>query len=97
MRTPARGRFGYVPTMLDAAEYSTLHNSYGMLRSPWNNDPTPFLTRSDHLLGYMNHRKPSGCRKYRAAKKQRTWMALTNSFNDGAHGEIHELLGGAWS
>lgn len=24
-------------------------------------------------------------------------MALTESFNDGAHGEIHELLGGAWS
>lgn len=24
-------------------------------------------------------------------------MALTVSFNDGAHGEIHELLGGSWS
>lgn len=24
-------------------------------------------------------------------------MALTVTFNDGAHGEIHELLGGAWS
>ncbi|CAM9942282.1 unnamed protein product [Scytosiphon promiscuus] len=97
MRTPDRGRFGYIPTMLDAAEYSVVHNSYGMLRSPWNNDPTPFLTRSDHLLGFRNHRKPSGCRKYRDAKKQRSWMALTNSFNDQAHGEIHELLGGAWS
>ena len=24
-------------------------------------------------------------------------MALTVAFNDGAHGEIHELLGGSWS
>ncbi|CAN0149608.1 unnamed protein product, partial [Hapterophycus canaliculatus] len=97
MRTPARGRFGYIPTMADATEYSALYNSYGMLRSPWNNDPTPFLTRSDHLLGFRNHRKPSGCRRYRDAMMQRTWMALTQSFNAGAHGEIHELLGGTWS
>eukprot|EP00752_Nemacystus_decipiens_P013022 g11520.t1 len=97
MRTPSRGRFGYVPTMMNATEYSDVYNSYGMLRSPWNNDPTPFLTRSDHLLGYINHRKPSGCRRYRDAMMQRTWMALTVAFNDGAHGEIHELLGGSWS
>ena len=73
MRTPARGRFGYVPTMMNATEYSDVYNSYGMLRSPWNNDPTPFLTRSDHLMGYVNHRKPSGCRRYREAMMQRTW------------------------
>eukprot|EP00903_Cladosiphon_okamuranus_P013119 g12236.t1 len=97
MRTPARGRFGYIPTMMDATEYSEVHNSYGLLRSPWNNDPTPFLTRSDHLMGFRNHRKPSGCRRYREAMMQKNWMALTVSFNDGAHGEIHELLGGSWS
>lgn len=73
MRTPARGRFGYIPTMTNATEYSAVYNSYGMLRSPWNNDPTPFLTRSDHLLGYTNHRKPSGCRRYREAMMQRSW------------------------
>ncbi|CAM9528588.1 unnamed protein product, partial [Hapterophycus canaliculatus] len=97
MRTPVRGRFGYVPTMLDATEYSTLQNSYGMLRSPWNNDPTPFMTRSDHLYGYINHGKPNGCRKYRAAKRQRTWMMLTDTLGHAAHGQIHDLLGGTWS
>ncbi|CAN0097768.1 unnamed protein product [Ectocarpus sp. 6 AP-2014] len=97
LRTPARGRFGYIPNMINATEFSTVRNSYGMLQAPWNNDPTPFLTRSDHLMGFVNHRKPSGCRRYREAIMQTSWMALTESFNDGAHGEIHELLGGAWS
>ncbi|CAM9975327.1 unnamed protein product [Ectocarpus fasciculatus] len=97
MRTPARGRFGYIPNMVNATEFSSVRNSYGMLQAPWNNDPTPFLTRSDHLMGFVNHRKPSGCRRYREAIMQTSWMALTESFNEGAHGEIHELLGGAWS
>ena len=45
MKTPDRGRFAYVPAMTDASGYSAMVNSYGLLRSPWNNDPTPFMTR----------------------------------------------------
>ncbi|CAN0489741.1 unnamed protein product, partial [Laminaria digitata] len=46
------GRFGYVPVMTNATEYSPLSNPYGLLRSPWNSDSTPFLTRHDRLFGY---------------------------------------------
>lgn len=73
MHTPSRGRFAYVPVMLDATGYSEVVNSYGMLRSPWNSDPTPFLTRSAHLMGFTNHRKPSGCDKYYDATMENNW------------------------
>ncbi|CAM9867117.1 unnamed protein product, partial [Ascophyllum nodosum] len=97
LRTPNRGRFAYVPTMTDAREYSELYNPYGLLRSPWNTDPNPVLTRHDYIFGYPNNRKPSGCKQYRDAVHQTSWMDLTQSLNAGAHGHIHELMGGAWS
>lgn len=73
LRTPSRGRFGYVPVMTNATQYSPLSNPYGLLRSPWNSDSTPFLTRHDRLFGYVNNRKPSGCKQYRDALQQRNW------------------------
>eukprot|EP00903_Cladosiphon_okamuranus_P022443 g20643.t1 len=97
LMTPQRGRFGFVPVMANATEYSKLFNSYGLLRSPWNSHPDPFLTRHDRLFGYTNNRKPAGCKQYRDAVKKNTWMLLTESMNAGAHGHIHELLGGAWA
>lgn len=71
--TPDLGRFAFVPTMANASEYSTLTNAYGLLRSPWNTDPNPFLTRHDHVFGFVNNRKPAGCKQYRDAVRQSSW------------------------
>ena len=83
--------------MTNAYEHSGITNSYGLLKAPWNNDPTPFLTRSDKVYGYTNNLKPSGCAEYSAAVNQNTWMALSRQLNAAAHGHIHELLGGSWN
>lgn len=71
--TPGRGRFGFVPVMANAHEYSGLYNSYGLLRAPWNSHPDPFLTRHDRLFGYSNNRKPAGCKQYRDAARKNSW------------------------
>lgn len=73
LKTPERGRFAFVPAMVDATEFSQHHNAYGMLRAAWNNDPTPFVTRHDHELGYTNNKKPSGCEEYRDALLVDNW------------------------
>ncbi len=62
--TPSEGRFAYVPVMEDASKFSLLVNSYGLLRSPWNADPTPYLTRSNDIYNWENNLKPSGCSEY---------------------------------
>lgn len=59
--------------MANATEYSDVVNPYGMLRSPWNADRNPFLTRSDLVFGFKNNKKPSGCLKYRDAKIAANW------------------------
>lgn len=73
LMTPDRGRFAFVPVMANATEYSNVYNSFGLLRAPWNSDPNPFLTRHDHVFGYVNNRKPSGCKQYRDAVRKDTW------------------------
>jgi hypothetical protein len=97
LHTVTKGRFQFVATLLDAKKFSHWTNSYSMLRGPWNNDPTPFLTRSAKIYGYSNNMKPSGCREYRVALQRDNWMAMSRQLNSAAHGHIHELMGGAWN
>lgn len=59
--------------MTNASEYSGITNAYGMLRSAWNSDSTPFLTRHDGLFGYPNNRKPAGCKQYRDTLDHDDW------------------------
>lgn len=89
------GRWGFNAAMTRAQNYTTT-NSYGILRSPWNHDPTPFMTRHDHLYGYFNNLKPSGCAQYHTTLKSDNWMHLSHMLNAAAHGHIHETVGGSW-
>ncbi|CBJ26075.1 tyrosinase-like protein 2 [Ectocarpus siliculosus] len=97
LHTPTKGRFGYVPAMADAKEFSKVYNSYGVLRSPWNNDPSPFMTRSSMIYGFFNNLKPSGCFEYSHALRHQDWMSFSMVLNAAAHGHIHETVGGSWN
>ena len=52
MHIVTEGRWGFNSVMVNAQNYSTT-NPYGMMRSPWNHDSTPFMTRSDKIYGYL--------------------------------------------
>ncbi|KAJ8605154.1 hypothetical protein CTAYLR_000502 [Chrysophaeum taylorii] len=92
-----KGRWSFVRSMTQAATFSDVHNSYGVLRAPWNNDPTPFMTRHDKIYGYENNMKPSGCKEYAVAIKKTKWMSMSRQLNSAAHGHIHETMGGSWN
>lgn len=97
MKTVSTGRWAFVPAMTDATNFSSVTNSYGVLRSPWNNDPTPFMTRSSTVYDYENNMKPSGCSEYYRALQKTSWMTLSKQLNSAAHGHLHELMGGSWN
>ena len=97
MHTVTEGRWAFIPSMTAAWNFSEVHNSYGVLRAPWNNDPTPFMTRHDKIYGYENNIKPSGCKEYVVAMKKTTWMSISRQLNAAAHGHIHETMGGSWN
>ena len=74
-----------------------MYKRQGFCSAPWNNDPTPFMTRHDAIYGYANNLKPSGCAEYDGALQKPTWMSLSRVLNAAAHGHIHELIGGSWN
>jgi len=96
LRTVDRGRWAYTPVMTNAREFSMVTNPYGLLRAPWNTDPTPFLTRADMIYGLPNDYKPSGCADYAEILRRGSWPALALALNTIAHGHLHETLGGTW-
>lgn len=59
--------------MTNASSYSDVYNAYGLLRAPWNTDDSPFMTRHDHIFGFENNYKPSGCKDYQETVKKRNW------------------------
>lgn len=97
LHTVTAGRFAYTRVMTNAKKFSQVYNSYGLLRAPWNADPTPFGTRSNLVYGYTNNISPSGCKEYHNAMQKNTWMAMSRQLNSAAHGHIHETIGGSWN
>jgi hypothetical protein len=95
--TVTEGRWAFVPTMANARNFSRITNSYGLLRAPWNNDPTPFMTRHDHVYGFFNNLEPRGCDGYAKCLEFNTWSGVATCLNTDAHGHIHELIGGSWN
>ena len=43
--------------MQNAINYSDIVSPYGLLKSPWNADPSPYLSRSDRIFGLKNNLK----------------------------------------
>mmetsp|Transcript_19158 Transcript_19158/g.24856 ORF Transcript_19158/g.24856 Transcript_19158/m.24856 type:complete len:656 (-) Transcript_19158:256-2223(-) len=97
LHTVVDGRWAFAPAKTSAAKFSDVHNSYGVLRAPWNNDPTPFMTRNSAIYGYENNMKPSGCQEYAFAMRKTSWMSFSKQLNSAAHGHIHETVGGSWN
>jgi hypothetical protein len=47
------GRWAYTPVLAHARGWSNVTNPYGLLRSPWNTNPTPYLMRSRVTLDVL--------------------------------------------
>jgi len=65
------------------------------MKSPWNNDPTPFLTRHDTLYNFEDYDEPKGCEEYYGCLQKTSWTDLASCFNGDAHGRLHQLMGGS--
>ena len=50
----ASGRWAHTTIPTDARSSSPIVNAYGYLRSPWNQNPAPFLSRSRTIFGVEN-------------------------------------------
>ena len=93
-----RGTWAYTKIMEKASGFSVIHNPYGLLRSPWNTNPTPYVTRSRFVLGLKDsgYGIPS-CTQFQDAVSVQMWIGTAFSYLNGLlHGPVHIMTGGHW-
>lgn len=90
------GRFAYVsvdPTSYNIKVDTT--NAYGLLRSPWNGNPVPFVSRANTTYGAMQS-NPPGCQWHFEQMKYTDWTDFAMEIQYRPHGKIHTLVAGVW-
>ncbi|CAE7266133.1 griF, partial [Symbiodinium sp. CCMP2592] len=86
------GRFGHW-RVATAKEISNLSNSFGLLRSPWNVNPSPFITRHRFSCGSQTHFEASFWELCLKAPTYLEWYACVDPT---IHTWAHSFLGGIW-
>lgn len=96
----SRGRFGYLPVMRDARGFSDITNPYGLLRSPWNTNPTAYLLRHNKTIGKLGDEWQyfPNCSQFASYLKDgSTSLAeVSSAINGQLHGPVHIMIGGHW-
>ncbi|CAM9369255.1 unnamed protein product [Laminaria digitata] len=93
LHTITEGRWAYLPVMEDAWDY--VHNPYGLLRSPWNLDSTPYVTRHNTTSGETPTDMVS-CEVYSSCFESSSLKVINACLNGETHGPVHILIGGEW-
>lgn len=92
------GRWAAVKVEADVWNTSAVHNSYGLLRSPWNNNNLRGVTRSMASVcgaAPTTHPIPS-CATYQSLFQLDTWEEFAWEVPTKGHGALHVNIGGAF-
>ena len=74
-----------------------ISNPYGLLRSPWNCQSTPFLTRYHAVLGVENGGfSVPACDAFKEAFEHNELGYMLSELNGLLHGPVHIMIGGQW-
>ncbi|CAB1119544.1 TYR [Ectocarpus sp. CCAP 1310/34] len=91
--TMTKGRWAFLRVQRDA--WDSVHNPYGLLRSPWNVDDTPFVTRHN-TTSSMTATDMVSCSVYSSCFASSSLSIMNACLNGETHGPVHILTGGEW-
>eukprot|EP00618_Florenciella_parvula_P017248 CAMPEP_0119520276 /NCGR_PEP_ID=MMETSP1344-20130328/36331_1 /TAXON_ID=236787 /ORGANISM="Florenciella parvula, Strain CCMP2471" /LENGTH=749 /DNA_ID=CAMNT_0007558145 /DNA_START=116 /DNA_END=2365 /DNA_ORIENTATION=- len=91
------GRFAFTKVKTDARGFSNVTNPYGVLRSPWNTNPVPYVLRSN----YTNDKAYDGYTSFPSCSEFSDYVGedlayVLNALNGQLHGPVHIMIGGQW-
>mmetsp|Transcript_10107 Transcript_10107/g.13167 ORF Transcript_10107/g.13167 Transcript_10107/m.13167 type:complete len:693 (-) Transcript_10107:695-2773(-) len=88
------GRWAFYKIAHDA---EGLHrNAFGYLRSPWNQNPSPYLERSETLYGETYGNTPT-CQQFQDLVMADSLGLMMFYATGTTHGLLHLLVGGGWA
>lgn len=70
-------------------------NAYGIMRSPWNNNPSLYLGRHNDTYKHLGWTMPS-CSEFQSCFQQTSLSEINSCVNGYTHGPVHVMIGGAW-
>ena len=94
----SQGRFAYLSVEKTESSTTAVTNPFGLLRSPWNTNPTPFLMRHSKVLGVVGDgftTYPS-CTDFEGALEEKWLGKMLYEINGLLHGPLHLMVGGHW-
>lgn len=90
------GRFAYMKVPVDDEASSLTRNAYGTLRSPWNLNPSPYLTRVHQNCGFSILENWPTCQShYDMVFNSDTLADLVTQSAYVAHAGVHLMVGGS--
>ena len=88
-------------TDFDVASEGTLNpyiNAYGYLRAPWNNNPTPIISRYNYTYDKLasDVLPYPACHTMFSCYNVTTLASMHDCLNGNTHGPVHIYIGGTW-
>ena len=102
-----QGRWAFTPVVYAAPHFdesstaveSNITNPYGLLRSPWNTNSVPYLSRFNKVLGTIHAANMLPlCSQFQAVVSpgMSSIAEIFVQLNGELHGSVHIMLGGLW-
>ena len=98
MHIVADGTFGFLPVEKTDVETTRVTNPYGLLRSPWNTNPAPYLMRHNSVLGFLGDKDATfpRCSSFHEYLLSTTVGEMFSAVDGVLHGPVHLMIGGHW-
>ena len=86
--------------MTEAWDFSNITNPYGLMRSPWNTNPVPYVMRSNNTQDVFadgNTEFPT-CSQFATylEESEAKLSTVLQALNGELHGPVHIMIGGQW-
>lgn len=82
--------------MKSSGKLNPFVNPYGLMRSPWNRNPSEGITRHNATYGMTQYETMPSCSVLRSCFFSRSIERMNDCFNGATHGPVHIKIGGAW-
>ena len=71
-------------------------NGYSTMRSPWNNNPSPYIGRHNQTYDMTQYGTMPLCSTLQSCFKSTSLAYVNDCLNGATHGPVHIMIGGAW-
>jgi len=99
--TVIEGRWAWALKIADEQWDNQVHNSYGMMRAPWNQNKFPYVQRYRSLAGVpvwnVHEGWPTCEYHHHVLSAHDSWIAFAQHIASEPHGTVHGILGGTFN